>query len=156
MKVTKTEAGLFAVDVDGDTYEFERWGAEDALDTLMDISSIVGTPLSAAAAAAFGKGGDGVKTELTDDLIERVVGELTRNMRQHKAMCLAIFKKLAGRRVLCNGRPVNYDQDYAGDRLRRLFLVVRAGFTVQYGDFCAAVLGSNARAPAALASTQGP
>jgi hypothetical protein len=145
MDIRKTAGGLWAVDIDSDTYEFERWGAEDGLDTLMDIGAIVGGPVAATLSAMFGGEGKGSDTVVTPDLAKAVVTELVSNMGQNKPKVMEIFKKLAGRNVSCNGKPVAFSDHYS-NKYALLFRVVYAGFEVQYGSFFGEFLGKKGRA----------
>lgn len=138
MKPRQIEGGSWAVDIDGHTYAFEKWGAEDALDTLLEISAIAGGPVGNAVAMAFAKGG---KAEITGDMASTVFDNFARNMRANKQAVKEVLRKMAGLNVLCDGVRVDYDKHY-NDKLGRLFKVARGCFEVQYGRFFADALAS--------------
>jgi hypothetical protein len=141
--VTKTDAGLYEVEVDGQKYEFSKWGAEDALDVLLDIAKIVGKPLGAAFGAFAGKDDDGkskLDQEFNPDMLGTVFEALTDRM--DKGVVKGLIKKLAaGNNVFCDGKPVtNFNLHYQ-DKLPHLFKVVQAALEVQYGNFFVALSG---------------
>ena len=155
MRVTKLDSGMFGVDVDGRQYEFEKWGADDSLDTLLDIGSVVGGPLGQAMAVAFGKNGDGLKTEITGDVASQVFSGFAANMRESKDIVRSVLKKLAGRNVICEGKKVVYDDHYA-QNLGLLFQVARACFEVQYGSFFGDALASIGIKPGQAGASMSP
>jgi hypothetical protein len=126
----KNANGLFEVKIDGEAYEFEKWGAEESLDTLIDLSSMVGKPLGMAVAAIFGK--DGLSKEIDPDLMGKVFESLLHNCTKEKTK--PIIKKLCSEKVFCGGKKIIFDHHYQ-DRLMHCFKVVKANLEVQYGNF---------------------
>lgn len=141
LNIRKTEAGLFAVDVDGHQYEFEKWGAEDGLDTLLDITKITGKSLGLAVGGLFAeKPEDGEAKKLSPDLIGQIMEALIQGIGDKKT-AKELVKKFASERCFCEGAKVVFNSHYK-DRYDHLFKVVRAGLEVQYGNFLGALLGS--------------
>jgi Phage tail assembly chaperone protein, TAC len=132
----KTPAGLFAEVIDGKTYEFEKWGALEAVDTLIDLSKITGKPLGMGIANIFSKDD---KTQMDPNVMGAIMEALTGNLK--KKLTRRLIMKFSSEKCFCEGKPINFDQHYR-DNLFHLFKVVRAGLEVQYGNFIGAVLGS--------------
>lgn len=133
----KNEAGLIEVEVDGKLYEFEKWGADDSLDVLIDLAQIVGGPVGQAIGSVFSK--EGVNQEIDAGMLGFVVEGLLKNMK--KDIVKPLIKKLSSEKVLCDGRPVKFNVHYADD-LMHLFRVVKAALEVQYGNFFVAFQGA--------------
>lgn len=131
----KNAHGLYETKIGGANYEFEKWGAEESLDVLIDISVLVGKPLGVAFAALMGK--QGLKKELDANLINMAMEALLGGMKKEFVKPLII--KLASFKVMCNGKPVNFDIHYEKD-LMLTFKVVKAHLEVQYGNFFDALL----------------
>jgi hypothetical protein len=146
MSISKNEIGLYETEIDGDKYEFEKWGAEDASDVLLDIITIVGQPLGMGAAALFGKDEDGVKgidRDMDPDIIGKIMESLTGNVGKNKLVVKSLLKKLSTDRVQCNSKPIASFNIHYRDKLFHMTKVVRAGLEVQFGNFFDAVLGQN-------------
>ena len=137
MAAQKNEAGLYEVEVDTKLYEFQKWGAEKSLDTLLDIMQFAGKPLSLLAAAMLGK--EGVKAEVTPDMIGTIMDSLLGGMGTAKKSIMAIIKRVTTENVTCDHQPIRFNEHFA-DALDHLFKVVKAGLDVQYGSFFYAVL----------------
>ena len=133
----KNESGLYEVEIDGLKYEFEKWGAEDSYDVLLDIAKICGKPLGLAVGALFGKGG--LDTDFNPDMIGTVMEALVQGIGD-KAITKAITKKLTAEKCFCDGQKINFNSHYQ-DRLDHMFKVLLAALEVQYGNFFAALLG---------------
>lgn len=136
MNIVKNEGGLYEVDVDGRLYAFQKWGAEKALDTLLDIMQFVGKPLSLLANAVIK---DGVKADIKPDMVGIIMDCLLSGMGQNKQTIMAIIKRVTCERVSCNHQNFLFDTHFQDD-LPHMFKVVRAGLDVQYGNFFSAVL----------------
>ena len=136
---TKNPAGLFEVKIDGQHYEFEKWGAREATVTLFQLSKIVGKPLGYAM-AAFGKDASKglLDQQINTDLVALAFETLTSNLDENKA--LELIEKFSAHTVYCNGAKINFDSHYQ-DRLDHCFKVVYAALEVQYGNFFAALRG---------------
>lgn len=133
----QNEAGLTEAEIDGKKYEFERWGAEDSLDTLIDISQMVGKPLGMAIATMLGK--EGLNKDVDPDMLGGVFEAMFQNLNKEKTKPL--IKKLCSDKVLCDGKKINFNQHYAGsENIMHMFRVVQANLEVQYGNFFVALL----------------
>ena len=132
----KNETGLIEVDIDGEKYEFEKWGAEASLTTLLKIAKIAGKPLGLFLGSAVSKGG--LDTEIRPDMLANACEALVQGMDE--TICLGLIKKLSSEKVLCDGKKINFDMHYQ-DKLGHLFDVVKASLEVQYGDFFGGFLG---------------
>lgn len=156
LRIEKLPQGTWGVQVDGAPYEFSRWGAEESLDRLMDLTAIIGGPVGGMLALMMGKPGD-ARAEVTPDVAGTLVRELGIHMHQHRRLVLDLFRKLAADGVICRGKPVNFDEHYANN-LGHLFRVTRAALEVQYGNFFAEALAAAGmrRVPAASPSTPAP
>lgn len=135
--VTKNETGLYEVEVDGAKYEFEKWGADEALDVLLQFVPLVGKPLGTAVAAFMGEE-KGIDAEIDPNMIGLIVDALTSNF--DKKTIKSLFVKLSSEKVLCDGKKFSFNTHYQ-DRLDHMFKVVQAALEVQYGNFFAALLG---------------
>lgn len=153
MEIKKNEAGLFETTIDEARYEFEKWGAEEALDTLLDLSTLMGRPMGAIAAAG------GLKADVGAPTIESIVTALTENIRGNRPMVMDLFKKLtSSRKVLCEGKEIRSFNAQYSDRLGHMFQVARANLTVQYANFFSevkALLGPSLQGKT-LAAEQAP
>lgn len=140
MSHTKNEVGMYEVLVDDHKYEFEKWGAEDASDALLDIITIVGKPLGMGAAVLFSKNEDGEKQKADPDLIGSIMEALTTNVGKNKATVKMLIKKLSSEKVLCDGAKINFNLHYK-DRMSHMLKVVSSGLEVQFGNFFEELLG---------------
>lgn len=148
------EAGLVEVEIDGNRYEFEQWGAEESLDVLLDISGIVGGPIGAALSKAFAPSGDGMDTELDSSMLGVVFEDLSKNLK--KDVVKPIFKKLCAEKLLCNGKKVNFNTHYKNN-LFHMFKVAKIGLEVQFGNFFEDVQGvAGFRRPPAVTIPENP
>jgi hypothetical protein len=147
MASEKNEKGLYEVRIDDCVYEFEKWGAEDSLETLLRIAKIAAKPIGLAIAGFIGPvaGEEGVKAsevfdrEIRPDMIAAAFSALTDSFNEKEAM--AIIKKFAIQGILVDGKkPVSFNLHYK-DRLDHCFKVVAAGLEVQYGNFSSALIG---------------
>lgn len=145
MAATKNDSGLYETDIDGEKYEFAKWGAEAATDTLLDLSGIISKPLGAGVGALFGKKekeDEGVEVKKSQaESIGLIMEALLDRVSANKQICKTLIKKFATENVLCNGQKIVYDTHYK-DRLPHLFKVVQAGVEVQFGNFFGEFLGS--------------
>ncbi|RZL29675.1 MAG: hypothetical protein EOP64_00285 [Sphingomonas sp.] len=150
MKIVKNAAGLHEAEIAGHAYEFQKWAAEESLDALLDLSIIMGKPLAAIAERG------GAKADLDSRAIEGLVDALTSNLSSNRQMVMALVKKLATGKMLCDGKEVaSFNVHYDG-RLSHAFEVVRANLEVQFGHFfsgMAALMPKDLPAKAAASST---
>lgn len=132
MKPREGAGGAYEADIDGSTYSFTKWGALQSLDVLAEVSDLVGGPL----AGVFANLKQGIKTEITADLAQTVLGGLTSKLRSNKQAVIGVLTALcSGPGVFCDGKQVaSFDRHYEG-RLDHLFKVAYAGLEVQYGSF---------------------
>jgi hypothetical protein len=140
MEITKTEQGTYEATIDGHAYEFAKWGAEAATDTLFDLALVLGKPLAQLGAAmkAGEKGGE--KFALSVDVAGSIVEQLIAQMGTNKKLCMDIIRKMtAGDTVMCDGKRITFNTHYQ-DRLPHMFDVLRAALEVQFGNFFVDVL----------------
>ena len=148
MSAVKNEVGMWEIDIDGSRYEFEKWGAEDSMDALLDLAALVGKPLGMGVSAIFGKDEGGGKDkglfdkEFDPNIIAVIMDALTDRISTNKATCKMLIKKFASDKVMCDGKRITFNTHYQ-DRLDHLFRVVKAALEVQYGNFFAAFLGAS-------------
>lgn len=138
----KNEAGLYEAEIDGDKYEFAKWGAEESLSNLLKISKIIGKPLGIAF-GSMNKEQEGMPGKILDrqvdpNMIAMAFEALTESLDEDS--CISLIRKLSSKDVLCNGGKINFNVHYQ-DRLDHMFKVVYAALEVQYGSFFGAVLG---------------
>ena len=134
MDFTRTEAGLQAKEIDGHTYEFAKWGAEESLSTLLDIGTIIGKPLGAAAGRLDMESLQDRRIELPVDAIGIIVEHLAGEVGTHKKLAMSLIKRLATTGILCDGKAIAFDLHYRA-RLPHMLDVVAAAVEVQYGSF---------------------
>lgn len=141
MHIKKNSAWLYEVDIDGTKYEFQKWGALDATETMLDIASVIGKPLGMAAAASK-TGGD------QSALIGSILDKLLEKVGTHKSLVMDILQKLTAGKVQADGKSISFDSHYQ-DRLDHMLAVARANTEVQYGNFFRGVIGGGAFTPQA-------
>lgn len=134
--VKPNEFGQYVVNVDGQDYEFHKWGADDSLDTLIEIAKIVGAPLAQALnellKTKLEPGESLLDKHMNPELGKLVLDAFANNL--DKAVVKRLIKKFCSEDVLCKGAKISFDQHYR-DRLVHMFKVVKAGVEVQYGNF---------------------
>lgn len=153
MKPEKTAQGLWALSIKDKTFEFQKWGAEEQTDTLIDLMSVVGPALGSLANVY--KQADDIDAQLSDGVVQKLVGALSSGLSKDKAMSKRLMRKLSSDRILCDGRSINYDTFYQEDLLLA-FQVMRAAITVQFGPFFQGVGSLMPARPAAEKSMPGP
>lgn len=138
--VRKNDAGLYEVEIDGIKYEFQKWGADDSLDVLLDIAKIIGKPLGAAFSALMGVDGKvSLDSTLSPDILALIFEAITE--RLDKNTIKPIIKKLTAENVYADKvKVVSFNSHYQ-DRLDHMFKVVQAALDVQYGNFFGALSG---------------
>jgi hypothetical protein len=144
--VKNPETGLYDVEIEGQQYSFQKWGADSATDALLDLSGIVAKPLGAGVGALFGKkkdedDGEAGKPKTSAENIGLIMEALLDRVSANKATCKALLKKFASENVLCDGKKISFDSHYA-DRMPHMFKVVQAAVEVQFGNFFGEFLGS--------------
>jgi len=151
----KNEAGLYEVEIDDHKYEFEKWGAEDSLDTLIDMASIIGGPLGAALMKIFDKkkteDKNALDKELNLDSLSVAFDSLAKNMR--KETVKPLIKKFCSDKVLCDGKKFKFNDHYQ-DRLGHMFAVAKAGMEVQYQELFVVARGAKDQLKRARATIQ--
>lgn len=139
MQARKNDQGLYEVDIDGHVYEFQKWGAERAFDTLMDLSAICGRPFGQMVSGMFGRSGAGLQTELDGDFIGQLIGQLSSAFYERRDLCRSLIKELStGTDLLCDGAPVRHFNLHYKECLERVFKVARVNLEVQYERFFSA------------------
>jgi len=149
MEVTKNERGLYEVTLpteEGDkTFTFQKWGAEEATDTLLDIISVVGESMGGLLSVLTGGGAD---QDVGSASLEGLFRQLTLGLTRNKDLTKRILKKLSSDRVLCNDMPVDWKSFYK-EQLPLSFAVARAQLEVQYGNFIGAARSLGLLGPSA-------
>jgi len=153
MDVIKNDRGLYEVTLnteEGDkTFTFQKWGAEEATDTLLDIISVVGESMGGLLSVLTGGGAD---QDVGSASLESLFRQLTLGLTRNKDLTKRILKKLSSDRVLCNDVPVDFKAFYK-DRLPLSFAVAKAQLEVQYGNFIAAAKSLGLLGPSAAKVT---
>jgi hypothetical protein len=134
MQVSQTAEGVPCVSIDGKTFEFSRWGAEEQTDTLIDLMSVLGDAVGGL--ANLYKNTEDPDADLSSTAIGNLLKSLTGGLSKDRAMTKRLMMKLAsGDRVICDGVKVgNYNKFYEND-LMLAFKVMRANLEVQFGRF---------------------
>ncbi|RYF51815.1 MAG: hypothetical protein EOO38_02205 [Cytophagaceae bacterium] len=122
------------MDIDGKTFEFSRWGAEEQTDTLIDLTSVLGDAVGGL--SSLYKNTDDPDAELGASAIGKLMASLTSGLSRDKALTKRLMIKLSsGDRITCDGAKVGtYNTFYATD-LMLAFKVMRANLEVQFGSF---------------------
>lgn len=122
---------LITKQVDEHSYQFEQFGAKEALKVLMRLSKLTGKPFVLALGAYEGKG-----KPLNMAAVSEAASLLFQAMDETET--LTLFELLTAKKVLCDGKNINFDTHYEG-RLTHLFKVLQTALEVQYGNFFSAV-----------------
>lgn len=122
--------------IEGQVYEFSKFGAKQALRMLTRLTKIVGEPLAIAASAAKGDG-EFLDRKVDPQVIGKAVHALVTKLDENEV--IDICEELAANGVLCNGKQIIFDKHY--ENLGLLFKVLQAGLEVQYGNFLEEFLG---------------
>lgn len=156
MGVTKNERGLYEVTLSTDegdkVFTFQKWGAEEATDTLLDIISVVGESMGGLLSVLTGGGAD---QDVGSASLETLFRQLTMGLTRNKDLTKRILKKLSSDRVLCNDMPVDFKTFYK-ERLPLSFAVAKAHLEVQYGNFIGAAKSLGLLGQPAAQVTQSP
>lgn len=130
MSIDKNEAGLYETQLGDHVYEFQKWGAEAALDTLFDLGVLMGKPLGSMVASG------GLSAELNSPTLQSVITSLATNLQTNRSTVMGLFRRLAsGTKVMCDGKSISSFDVHYKDRLPHLFQVVKANLEVQFGNF---------------------
>ena len=121
------------------TYEFEKFGAEEALENLIKISKIIGKPLGLAMASLKGEDEGLFEKKIDLNLLALAFDGLTQNLDDK--VCVELIKKLTSGKVLCDGVLIKSFNTHYKDDLFHMFKVLQAALEVQYGNFFAGILG---------------
>jgi len=135
MDIVKNEAGRFETTLEGKDgpihLEFQKWGAEEATDTLLDLIAVVGESAGGIISALTGGGGD---VDVGHTSLEGLFRQLTLGLTRDRTLTKRVLKKLSSDRVIANGVLINWASFYK-DQLPLSFAVARAQLEVQYGNF---------------------
>jgi hypothetical protein len=147
MDIVKTPAGIPSCTIDGHTFEFSKWGAEEQTDTLLELTGVLGD--AAGSLADIYKNTRDPDADIAQDVMARLVGKLTGGLTRDRAATKRLLMKLAsGDRVVCDGVPIRSYNKFYEDQLFLAFKVAAANMKVQYRDFFR-VAGSYLAPPAA-------
>lgn len=151
MAVRKLESGLWEADVQGidkmHTVTFEKWGAESATDTLLELVQVGG---EAAGSLLSVLAGGGLDQDATSSPVEALFRQLAQGMTRDKKLTKELLKKLCSWKVLVDGVSAKWP-DFYNDKLPLSFAVAKANLEAQYGNFFDA-----AKSMGLLAATPGP
>jgi hypothetical protein len=139
MEPSKNEKGLWQVEIDGKTYEFQKWGAKESFLTLVKIGKLIGKPAGELVAAIAGNGGLDTDIPAMPEMISKAAASLFDGLDEKETFSI-VESLSAGNRVLCDGALVKFDTHYQDD-LAHMFRVAKAGLEVQYGSFFGALRG---------------
>lgn len=137
MTVRKLDSGLYEADVQGvdkvHTVTFEKWGAESATDTLLEIVQVGGEAAGSLLSVIMGGGLD---QDATSSPVEALFRQLSMGMTRDKKLTKDLLKKLCsnGGKVLVDGVTARWP-DFYNDKLPLSFAVAKANLEVQYGNF---------------------
>lgn len=137
MAIPKNAAGLYETTIDGKVYEFTMWGAEESMDTLIDLAALIGKPLSHLGARAFTGERNVLGADVTAEALELVLTGLLDQLVEKRDMVMRVIKRLGSHKMFCNGQAVVFDVHYRNE-FAHLVRVARAALEVQYGNFFAA------------------
>lgn len=120
IKPVKTEQGTYSFTVKDSfdnerTFEVQKYGAEEATDTLLDLTAICGDALGTAN-------------------VTNMVSSLFRGLKTDRALAKRLIKKLSSDRMLCDGVTIRYDKLYEDDLLLS-FKAIYGNIEVQFGHF---------------------
>lgn len=147
MNFSKTDAGIPSCTIDGHTFEFSRWGAEEQTDTLLELMGVLGD--AAGGLADLYKNTRDPDADIAQDVMGRLIGKLTGGLTRDRAVTKRLLMKLAsGDRVVCDGVPIRSYNKFYEDQLFLAFKVAAANMRVQFGNFFSAA-GSYLAPPAA-------
>lgn len=158
MTVRKLPSGLYEATIQGATkpmvFEFQKWGAEEATETLLDLIAIGG---EAAGSLLSVISGGGLDKDLSSSPIETLFRQLSLGLTRDRKLTKRLIMKLSADRVICNGVTVRYEDLY-GDDLALSFKAAKANLEVQYGNFLDAAksMGLFAQTPAAKDEAESP
>jgi hypothetical protein len=130
--VVKNEDMTYSAEIDGENYVFSLWSASKGIETLAELSAIAGDFATAVSAVVVDAGG--LSGTVSADLVGKAVSSLAKGLSINPKATLALVRRLTTDGVLCENRPVVFDQHFKGRTLHTM-KVVRAGLEVQYADF---------------------
>lgn len=154
---------LIAKQVDDHVYEFQQFQTTTALSVLAKLTKLVGEPLAIALGSVLqapkqsAELVNGVPSpvgepkssfldrDISSDAIGKAVKALTERLDETEV--IGLVRKLTTEGVLCDHKPVIFEEHFRG-RMLHLFKVVKAALEAQYGNFSDAVTAQFGR-PAA-------
>lgn len=142
--VVKNEDMTYSASIDEHDYVFSLWAASKGIETLAELSAIAGDFATAVSAVVIDAGGFG--GEVNIDLVGKAAASLAHGLSINPKNTLALVRRLTTDGVLCDNRPVVFDQHFRG-KMMHAMKVVRAGLEVQYGDFFTVFKNTKAPAP---------
>ncbi len=124
--------------IDGEEYEFQKFGAKQSLRVLLRLTKIVGEPMALAINSVKGNG-PLLDRNINGEVLAMAVRALTNQMDENVVLDL-IEELTAKDNVLCGGKKINFNTHYEG-KIPHLFKVLSAALAVQYENFFADLLG---------------
>jgi hypothetical protein len=133
-------------EIDGHTYEFERFGAKKSLRTFAKITKLIGEPVLMAISSAKGK--NILKSEIDPEILGKAIAAFTMRLDSDETMEL-IEELTARENVMCDGKKISFDSHYA-DREDHMMKVLATALEVQYRNFYRGIVGMLPGVPAGL------
>lgn len=128
---------LAAKEIDGKSYEFAQFPAQQSLKNLTRLSKLIGEPLSLLIALGS-KQEEGEQAVSDGEILGKAAKALFDKMDSNEVISL-IMEFTSGTACLCDGKKVNFDLHYQG-KIGHLFKVFVASLEVQYKDFLQEIL----------------
>ena len=146
MAVKKLSSGLYEADVQGTdkvhTVTFQKWGAEMATDTLLELVQVGG---EAAGSFLSVVAGGGLDQDLGSAPVAKLFSLLTVGMTRDKALTKGLLVKLCSFKVIVDGVSAKWP-DFYNDQLPLALAVAKANLEVQFGNFSDAAKSTQAGA----------
>lgn len=134
MQIVNSPAGVPSCNIDGHTFEFSRWGAEEQTDTLLELMGVLGE--AAGGLADLYKNTRDPDADISQDVMSRLMGKLTTGLtRDRQATKRLLIKLASGERVTCDGVPIRNYNTFYENKLFLAFKAATANLKVQYGAF---------------------
>ena len=148
----KNDAGLYEAEIDGKTYEFQKWSASKSIERFGEVMGMIADPFGKLAGGFIG--GGGLKQEFNPDVAGMAISSILKSLSEKKN--LDLVKKLCTDGVLCERVSIkSFDDHY--DSILHIGKVAKANVEVQWSDFLAefrALVVAPAESPKVI--VQGP
>lgn len=125
--------------VDDRVYQFQQFNTTTAIKTMAKLTKLIGEPLTLAMGSFAEKKDPAaglMDRDLDFEVLSKAVGALIERLDEDEVVSLV--KRLTTESVLCDNKPIQFDEHFAGN-ISHLFKVVMAAIEAQYGNFLSAV-----------------